>query len=56
MKLRFLFRSLYESKEKECFDKFMEFPDGSDLYLNAFVIGRCSLKVFALFLERNSVR
>ena len=55
MKLRFLFRSLYVSKENECFDKFTTFPDGSDLYLSAFVIVRCSLKVFALFLVRNSV-
>ena len=54
MKLRFLFRSLYVSKENECFDRFMTFPDGSDLYLSAFVIVRCSLKVFALFLEQNS--
>ena len=55
MKLRFLFRSLYVSKENECFDKFTTFPDGSDLYLCAFVIVRCSLKAFALFLVRNSV-
>ena len=55
MKLRFLFRSLYESKENKCFDKFIKFPDALDLYLNAFVIGRCSLNVFALFLERNSI-
>ena len=55
IKLRFLFRSLYVSKENECFDKFTTFPDGSDLYLSAFVIVRCSLKVFALFLVRNSV-
>ena len=55
MKLRFLFRSLYVSKENECFDKFTTFPDGSDLYLSAFVIVRCSVKVFTLFLVRNSV-
>ena len=55
MKLRFLFRSLYISKENECCDKFMTFPDGSDLYLSAFVIIRCSLKLFTLFLKRNSV-
>ena len=55
MKLRFLFRSLYVSKGNECFDKYTTFPDGLDLYLSAFVIVRCNLKVFALFLERNSV-
>ena len=55
MELRFSFRSLYVSKENKCFDKFMTFPDGSDLYLSAFVIIRCSLNVFALFLVRNSV-
>ena len=55
IKLRFLFRSLYVSKENECFDKFTTFPDGSDLYLSAFLIVRCSLRVFALFLVRNSV-
>ena len=33
----------------------MTFPDGSDLYLSALITVRCSLKVFALFLERNSV-
>ena len=43
------------TKENECFDKFRTFPDGSDLYLSAFVIVRCSLKVFAFLLERNSV-
>ena len=46
MKFRFLFTSLYVSKEKDCFDKFTTFPDGSDLYLRAFVIVWCSLKVF----------
>ena len=55
IKLRFLFRGLYVSKENECFDKFMTFPHRSNLYLSAFVIVRCSLKVFAFFLERNSV-
>ena len=55
MKLRFLFRSLYVSKENECFDKLTRFQDGSDLYLSAFVLPRCSLQVFALFLEQNSV-
>ena len=55
MKLRFLFRSLYVSKEHECFDEFLTFPDGSALYLSALVIIRCCLKVFALFLVRNSV-
>ena len=55
IKLRFLFRSLYVSKENECFDKFTTFPDGSDLYLSAFVIVRCSLKVCALFLAWNLV-
>ena len=55
MKLRFLFRSLYVPKEKECFDKFTTFPNGLDLYLKALLIVRCSLKVFALFLVRNSV-
>ena len=55
MKLRFLFRSLYVSKENECFDKFTTFPDGSDLYLSEFVIVRCGLKVLVLFLVRNSV-
>ena len=55
MKLRFLFRSLYVSKENQCFDKFRTFPDGSDLYLSAYVVVRCILKVFAFFLERNSV-
>ena len=55
MKLRFLFRSLYVPKENECFDEFTIFPDGSDLYLKAFVIVHCSFKKFALILERNSV-
>ena len=55
IKLRLLFKSLYVSKENECFNKFTAFSDGSDLYLCAFVIVRCSLKVFALFLVRNSV-
>ena len=55
IKLRFLFRSLYVSKENECFDKFTTFPDGSDLYLSEFVIVRCGLKVLVLFLVRNSV-
>ena len=55
MKLRFLFRNLYVSKENECFDQFTASPNGLDLYLSVFVIVRCSLKVFALFLERNSV-
>ena len=55
MKLRFLSRSLYVLKENECFDKFKTFPDGSDLYLSAFVIVRCSLKVFTFYLVRNSV-
>ena len=55
MKIRFLFRSLWISKQNHCFDKFTAFPDGSDLYPSAFVIVRCSLKVFALVLERNSV-
>ena len=55
MKLRFLFISLYISKENECFNKFTTFPDGSDFYISAFVIVRCSLKVFALFLKRNSL-
>ena len=55
IKLRFLFRSLYVSKENECFDKFTTFPDGSDLYLSAFVIVCCSLEVFALLLVQNSV-
>ena len=54
MKLRFLFRSLHVSKENECFDKFMAFSGGSDLYLSALVIVRCGLKVFPLFLERSS--
>ena len=54
MKLRFLFRSLYVSKENKCFDQ-LTFLDGSDLYLSAFVIVQCCLKVFALFLEQNSV-
>ena len=56
MKLKFLFRSLYVSKENECFDKFTTFSDGSYLYLSAFVIVRSSLNVFALFLEQNSLR
>ena len=55
MTIRFLFRSLWISKQNDCFDKFTTFPDGSDLYPSAFIIVRCSLKVFALFLERNSV-
>ena len=55
MKLRFLFRSLYVSKENKCFDKITTFPDGSSLYISAFIIARCSLKVFALFLEQHSV-
>ena len=54
MKLRFLFRSSYVSKENERFDKFMTFPDDSDLYLGACVIIRCSLKGFTWFLEQNS--
>ena len=54
MKLRFLFRILSIWNKNECFDKFT-FPGGSDLYLKAFVIIHPSLKVFALFLERNSV-
>ena len=32
-KLRFLFKSLKVSKENECFDKLITFPDRSDLYL-----------------------
>ena len=55
MKLRFLFRSLYVSKENEYFGKFTTFLDGSDLCLSAFVSVSYSLKMFALFLERNSV-
>ena len=55
MKLRFLFRSLYLSKENEYFGKFTTFLDGSDLCLSAFVSVSYSLKMFALFLERNSV-
>ena len=55
MKLRFLFRSLYLSKENEYFSKFTTFLDGSDLCLSAFVSVSYSLKMFALFLERNSV-
>ena len=55
IKFRFLFRSLHASKENECFDKFTSFPDRSDLYLSALVVFPCSLKVFALFLVRNSV-
>ena len=55
MKLRFLFRNLYVSKQNKCFAKFTASPNGSDLYLSVFVIVRCSLKVFALFLERNLV-
>ena len=47
MKLRFLFRSLYVSKENESFDKFTTLPDASDLYLSAFVIVRRSLNMFA---------
>ena len=54
MKLIFLFRSLYVSKENECFDKITTFTDGTDLYLSAFAIIRCILKVFALFLYRVS--
>ena len=53
VKLRFLFRSLYVQKQNECFGKFAKFPDGSDLYLSAFVIVCSSLKVFALFIEQN---
>ena len=55
MKLRFLFRSLYISKGNECFDKFTTFPDGLEIYLSAFVIVRYNMKVFALFVVRNSV-
>ena len=32
----------------------MAFRGRSDLYLSAFIIVRCSLKVFPLFLEQNS--
>ena len=52
MKLGFSFRSSYVSKEKECFDKIALSPNGSDLYLRAFVIIRCSLNVFAFFLNK----
>ena len=55
MKLRFLFRRLYLSKENECFDKPTTFSDESDLYLSEFIIFCCSFKVFALFLVPNSV-
>ena len=49
-------RSLYVSKENQCFDKFLtKFPDGSYLDLSAFIIVRYILKVFALFLGQNSV-
>ena len=50
-KWRFLLRSLWVSKENKCFDKFTAFPDELDLYLSAFAIARCSLKVFH---EQNS--
>ena len=49
-KLRFLFKSLKVPKENECFDKFITFPDGSDLYLILLLIVRCMPIVFPLFV------
>ena len=48
-KLRFLFKSLKVSKENECFDNFITFSDGSDLYLILLLIARCIPIVFPLF-------
>ena len=56
IKLRFLFRSLYLLKENWCFDKFTTFADWSDLYLSAFVIDPCRLKVFALFARKRRTK
>ena len=49
-KLRILFKSLKVSKENECFDKLVTFPDGSDLYLILLLIAYCMLIVFSLFV------
>ena len=55
IRLRFLCRNVYVSKENECFDKSTTFLHWSVLYLHLFVIVCFSLKVFALFLEQSWV-
>ena len=50
----YLVRKLIHIRRSPTFHKFTTFFDGSDLYLSAFVIIRCSLKVFPLFLRQNS--
>ena len=49
-KLRFLFKSLKVVEEKDCFDKFITFFEGSDLYLILFSTVLCMPIVFPLFL------
>ena len=50
-KLGFLLKSLRVSKENECFDKFITFPDGLGLYLILLLIARCMPIVFPLFVR-----
>ena len=49
-KLKFLFKSLYVSLEKECFDKFITHPSGSCLCLSNILIVRCSFVKLPLFV------
>ena len=49
-KFKFLVKSLYTLKEKECFNKFKIFSNGSSLYSSMLLIFRCIPIEFAFFV------